>query len=105
MYDIVFREMGLRLPFSNFEVAVFRHLHMAPSQLHPNGIAFVRAFETVYDHMKIGATIPLFFYCFHIQRSKVDGKWGWVSLKQGNGKLFKAYLESVHHFKDKYILV
>ena len=23
MYDIVFREMGLRLPFSDFEVAVF----------------------------------------------------------------------------------
>ena len=62
-------------------------------------------FEIVCDHLKIGATIPLFFYCFHIQRSKVDGKWGWVSLKQGNGKLFKAYLEFVHNFKDKYILV
>ena len=44
MYDIVFREMGLHLPFSDFEVAVFWHLHVAPSHLHPNGIAFVRAF-------------------------------------------------------------
>ena len=26
-------------------------------------------------------------------------------MKQGNGKLFKAYLESVFHFKGKYILV
>ena len=26
MYDIIFREMGLRLPFSDFQVAVFRHL-------------------------------------------------------------------------------
>ena len=57
------------------------------------------------DYLKIGATIPLFFYCFHIQRSRTDGKWGWVSLKQGNRKLFKAYLESVRYFKDKYILV
>ena len=55
--------------------------------------------------MKIGATIPLFFYCFHLQRSKIDGKWGWVALKQGNKKLFKAYLEYVRNFKDKYILV
>ncbi|KAL5063900.1 hypothetical protein RYX36_025637 [Vicia faba] len=38
-------------------------------------------------------------------RSKVGGKCGWVSLKQGNEKLFKVYLESVRHFKDKYILV
>ena len=30
MYDIVFRELGLRLPFSDFEVAVFRHLRVAP---------------------------------------------------------------------------
>ena len=66
MYDIVFREMGLRLPFSDFEVAIFRHLRLAPSQLHRNGITFMRAFEIVCDHLKIGATIQLFFYCFHI---------------------------------------
>ena len=36
IYDIVFREMGIRLPFSDFEVAVFRHLRLAPSQLHLN---------------------------------------------------------------------
>ena len=65
----------------------------------------MRAFNTVYDYLKIGATIPLFLYCFHLQRSKIDGKWGWVTLKQDNGKLFKAYLEFVCHFKDKYILV
>ena len=47
----------------------------------------------------------MFFHCFHLQRSKVDRKWGWVSLNQGNGKLFKAYLEFIRHLKDKYILV
>ena len=57
------------------------------------------------DYVKIGATVPLFFYYFHIQVSRTDGQWGWVSLKQGNRKLFKAYLEYVRHFKDKYILV
>ena len=63
----------------------------------------MRAFQIVCDYLKTGATIPLFFYCFHIQRSRTDGRR--VSLKQGNRKLFKAYLESVCHFKDKYILV
>ena len=63
---IVFREMGLCLPLSDFEVAILRHLHVALSQLHPNGITFMRAFQIVCDYLKIGATIPLFFYCFHI---------------------------------------
>ncbi|KAL5079949.1 hypothetical protein RYX36_008370 [Vicia faba] len=97
--------MGLRLPFSDIEVAVFRHLRVAPSQLHPNDIAFMREFKIVFHHLRIGSIIPLFLYCFHLQRSKVDEKWGCVSLKQGNGKIFKAYMESVRHFKDKYILV
>ena len=57
MYDIVFHVMGLRLPFSDFEVAVFKHLRLAPFQLNPNDIAFMRAFEIVCDHLKIGATI------------------------------------------------
>ena len=74
MYDIMFWEMGLRLPFSDFGVAVFRHLRVAPSQLHPNNITFIQAFEMVYDYLKIWATILLFFYCFHLQRSKINDK-------------------------------
>ncbi|CAI8614964.1 unnamed protein product [Vicia faba] len=105
MYDIVFWEMGLQLPFSDFQMVIFWHLRLAPSELHSNGVTFMRGFEIVYNCLKIGAIIPLFFYCFHLQKRKVDGKWRWVALKQGNMKLFKAYLEFVWHFKDKYILV
>ena len=36
MYDIIFREMGLSLPFSDFKVVVFMHLRVAPFQLHSN---------------------------------------------------------------------
>ncbi|GAU15354.1 hypothetical protein TSUD_04230 [Trifolium subterraneum] len=91
MYQIVFEHMGYRLPFSDFEVAVFRHLYLTPSQLHPNFLAFIRAFEMTAVYLGFMPTIPLFFHAFHLQRSKPKGdaehKHGWVSLKQ-SVKLF-----------------
>ena len=75
MYDIAFCVPGFRLPFTNFKVADFQHLQVAPSQLHPNGTVFVRAFQIVCEYLRIGATIPLFFYFFHIQRSRIYRRW------------------------------
>ena len=51
MYDILFGEMGLQLPFSDFKVAVFRHLRLIPSQFHPNLFSFPRAIDIVCDYL------------------------------------------------------
>ncbi|GAU51416.1 hypothetical protein TSUD_88710 [Trifolium subterraneum] len=108
MYQIAFEHMGYRLPFSDFEVAVFRYLHLTPSQLHPNSLAFIRAFEMTAAFLGFMPTIPLFFHAFHLQRSRPKGdaanKFGWVSLKQ-SVKLFEMFLESVRGFKDSYFFV
>ncbi|GAU10777.1 hypothetical protein TSUD_424820, partial [Trifolium subterraneum] len=108
MYQIAFEHMGYRLPFSDFEVAVFRYLHLTPSQLHPNSLAFIRAFEMTTAYLGFMPTIPLFFHAFHLQRSKPKGdaanKFGWASLKQ-SVKLFEMLLESVRGFKDSYFFV
>ncbi|GAU17188.1 hypothetical protein TSUD_178180 [Trifolium subterraneum] len=92
MYQIAFEHMGYRLPFSDFEVAVFRDMHLTPSQLHPNSLAFIRAFEMTAVYLGFLPTIPLFFHAFHLQRSRPKGdaanKFGWVSLKQ-SVKLFE----------------
>jgi hypothetical protein len=86
MYQIAFNEFGYRLPFTDFEVAVLDHLHVAPSQLHPNSLAFFRAFEIVTTYFSIVPTLELFFYAFCLQRSKQKGdaenKHGWVSFTQ-----------------------
>ena len=60
MYEILFRDLGLRLPFTDLQAAVFEHLHLAPSQLHPNSIAFLWAFEIVCEYLKIEDTTPCF---------------------------------------------
>ncbi|GAU45959.1 hypothetical protein TSUD_301680 [Trifolium subterraneum] len=108
MYQIAFEYMGYRLPFSDFEVAVFRYLHLTPSQLHLNSLAFIRAFEMTAAFLGFMPTIPLFFHAFHLQRSRPKGdaanKFGWVSLKQ-SVKLFEMFLESVRGFKDSYFFV
>ncbi|GAU51655.1 hypothetical protein TSUD_190920 [Trifolium subterraneum] len=108
MYQIAFEHMGYRLPFSDFEVAVFRHLHLTPSQLHPNFLAFIRAFEITAVYLGFMLTIPLFFHAFHLQRSKpkgdADKKYGWVLLKKSL-KLFEMFLEFVRGFKDSYFFV
>ncbi|GAU10478.1 hypothetical protein TSUD_420720, partial [Trifolium subterraneum] len=107
-YQIAFEHMGYRLPFSDFEVAVFRYLHLTPSQLHPNSLAFIRAFEMTAAYLGFLPTIPLFFHAFHLQRSRPKGnaanKFGWVSLKQ-SVKLFEMFLESVRGFKDSYFFI
>jgi hypothetical protein len=108
MYQIAFEHLGYRLPFTDFEVAVFRHLDLAPSQLHPNSLAFLRAFELVCAYLKIVPTIRLFFCIFHLQHNRPKGdateKFGWVSLKQ-NRRLFETFEESVRNFKDNFYLV
>ncbi|GAU47360.1 hypothetical protein TSUD_403630 [Trifolium subterraneum] len=108
MYQIVFEHMGLRLPFSDLEVAIFNHLEVCPSQLHPNSLAFIRAFEIVAAYLELAPTIPLFFAIFGIQRSRprgnVTNKCGWVSLKQ-HRKFFDIYEESLRNFKDEYFVV
>ncbi|GAU34626.1 hypothetical protein TSUD_394170 [Trifolium subterraneum] len=98
IYQIAFEHMGYRLPFSDFEVAVFRYLHLTPSQLHPNSLAFIKAFKMTTVYLGFLPTIPLFFHAFHLQRSKpkgdADSKFCWVSLKQ-SVKLSDMFLESV----------
>ncbi|MCI25946.1 hypothetical protein A2U01_0047137, partial [Trifolium medium] len=97
--------------------AVFRHLRVSPSQLHPNSLVFLWAFEVTAAYLGIVPTLKLFFHAFGLQRScpkgdktkgkvpkgveKESSKHGRISFKQRKG-LFKMFEESVCGFKEKY---
>ncbi|MCH81953.1 hypothetical protein A2U01_0002747 [Trifolium medium] len=82
MYEFAFKELGFRLPFREFAVGVFDWLRLALSQLHPNSLAFIWAFEIVRENLEVEATIPLFFRVFKLQRQPVKNEQhSWVSLK------------------------
>jgi hypothetical protein len=66
MYQIAFEEFGYRFPFNDFVAGVFNHIRLAPSQLHLNSLAFLRAFEIVAAYLQIVSTLDLFFYIFRI---------------------------------------
>jgi len=53
MYEVVFKDMGFRLPFSDFQRNVFCWTKLSPSQIHPNSYAFMRAFELVCNYLKV----------------------------------------------------
>ncbi|CAJ2629428.1 unnamed protein product [Trifolium pratense] len=111
MYEFVFKEMGLRLPFSPFAASVLKALQVAPSQLHPNSWSFIMGFEHLCTYKGVLPTLPLFFRIFKIQRKPTREvgrapRQNWVSLKHHEDvKLFKMFVDSVKDFKERYYVV
>ncbi|CAJ2655906.1 unnamed protein product [Trifolium pratense] len=105
MYEMAFKELGFRLPFNDLEAGIFGRLKVAPSQLHPNSLAFIRAYEILCRYLEVEATVALFFYIFQIQRQKVGDRQGWISLKHQSSKIFKMFVESARGFKERYYVV
>ncbi|CAJ2640823.1 unnamed protein product [Trifolium pratense] len=105
MYEMAFKELGFRLPFNDLEAGVFGRLKVAPSQLHPNSLAFIRAYQILCRYLEVEATVALFFYIFQIQRQKVGDRQGWISLKHQSSKIFKMFVESARGFKERYYVV
>ncbi|PNX76432.1 hypothetical protein L195_g032380, partial [Trifolium pratense] len=105
MYKMAFKEMGFRLPFNDLEAGIFGRLKVAPSQLHPNSLAFIRAYQILCRYLEVEAIVALFFYIFQIQRQRVGDRQGWISLKHQSSKIFKMFFESARGFKERYYVV
>ena len=99
MYEVVFKDIGFRLPFSNFQREVLRWTKLSPTQIHPNSYAFMRAFELLCDYFHIPASKNVFFSFFTVQRGT-----DWVSFRQTQ-KMFEAFAWKIWSFKERFFLV
>ncbi|KOM39772.1 hypothetical protein LR48_Vigan03g315400 [Vigna angularis] len=102
-YATMFKDLKVLLPFSDFQISVLRELSVAPTQLHPNGWAFMQAFSTVCTGLALYPTHGAFLYFFHVQPhlSKL-----WVSLRTiGNRHLLSLFNSSYKDFKGNFFKV
>jgi len=89
MYEVVFKDVGFRLPFYDFQREVLRWTKLSSSQIHPNSYAFMRVFELVCHYFNIPPSKNVFFVLSTVQRG-TGGKATWVSFRQ-NKKMFDIF--------------
>jgi hypothetical protein len=103
MYSSVITNLNLWFPFTNFEFAILRALNVAPSQLHPNSWAFVKAYELVCLGLGLEPRLVVFFHFYYIKSLSV-GKL--VSLSsQPNMGLFTLYASHVKNFRNTFFRI
>jgi len=64
MYTTVFKWLKLRLLFTGFERALLNEVNVAPTQLHPNSWAFLRAFAILCNYLGHPPSVDVFLYFF-----------------------------------------
>lgn len=71
-YITLFRDLGIMLPFSDFQMGVLRELNICPAQLHPNGWAFMQAFNVLCTGLLLTPTPASFLHFFVHSRNLTD---------------------------------
>jgi hypothetical protein len=64
MLESLWHQLKIRFPFSNLQIEVLHNLHLAPTQLHPNGWGFLQAFELFCWANNWKCSSALFLYIF-----------------------------------------
>nr|KYP40613.1 hypothetical protein KK1_038035 [Cajanus cajan] len=78
VYQCFFRDLGVCLPFTQFECDFLNFINAAPCQLHPNIWGFLRAFQVLYSTLGIGLSLPVFLHFYQLKLG--EPPHGWVSL-------------------------
>lgn len=60
MYEVVIYASGVEIPFLAFELNVLQFLNVAPSQLHPEGWAWIRVLQCLGEYKGVWLSVRLF---------------------------------------------
>lgn len=102
VYSMVLSKIGVRPPFTEFGQLILDQLRLAPTQLHPNIWAFLRAFELTMRALDCPLSVPLFVTIFNVVRSMPRF---WASLRTAERSYLDFYSESIKDFKVNYLCV
>ena len=102
-YQVVFKSVGVRLPFSRFERELLTELNAAPAQLYPNNWAFVKAFDILFGFLGCAPSVDIFLHFFEVKRQRNNL---WVTLSNFPGRvLLTPFQHSFTGWKGKFFKV
>nr|KYP55736.1 hypothetical protein KK1_001961 [Cajanus cajan] len=64
VYQCFFRDLGVCLPFTQFECDFLNFINATPCQLHPNSWGFLRAFQVLCTVLGIEVSLRVFLHFF-----------------------------------------
>jgi len=102
VYACLFQDLGLNVPFTDWQMAVLRQIQCAPTQIHPNAWASMQAFDDLCRAAGLTPTMPLFL---HFYKTRPTASKGWVSFLGANKSLLTLYLASYKGFKTAFFKV
>nr|KYP31069.1 hypothetical protein KK1_049091 [Cajanus cajan] len=101
MYHCFFRDLGVCLPFTQFECDFLNFVNSAPCQLHPNSWGFLRAFQVLCTVLGIEVSLPVFVHFFQLKVGVPP--YGILSLSGSrDGGLFTLYSQSYKNLKQEF---
>ena len=103
VYQMVFKRVGLRLPFTPFERELLTEINTAPAQLHPNSWAFVKGFQILCGLLGIPLSVDIFLHFFEVKK---QGKSLWMSFFGVVGRIILTLFQnSFKGWKGKFFKV
>nr|KYP42889.1 hypothetical protein KK1_035703 [Cajanus cajan] len=104
VYQCFFRDLGIRLPFTQFECDFLNFINSAPCQLHPNSWGFLRAFQVLCTVLGMDVSLRVFLHFYQLKIGAPP--YCILSLSESKaGGLFTPYSQSYKKFKQEFFRV
>ncbi|MCH79874.1 hypothetical protein A2U01_0000635 [Trifolium medium] len=101
MYTALISVLNLWFPFIAFEISMLKTLNVAPSKLHPNGWAFIKAFEIACLGFELEPSVGVFFSFYHI-KSLTPNTLVSISSQPNRGR-FNLFASNFKNYKDNFL--